>query len=608
MKFSVLASYFEKLEGTSSRIELTKTLSDLFKNLSAEEIDKVCYLLQGRVVPFFEPIEIGMADKMVEQALSQAYDVPREEVRKLATELGDMGRTAEQLSSKFKVKSSKLEILDVYEGLYKIARTGGKGSVEKKISTLAELLKNLDAKSAKHLLKITLAKLRLGIGDPTILDALSVAKLGDKSARLSLEEAYSKTSDLGFVAKTYWSFDSAQDALNAVEKVELQVGKPIRPALAERLPNAAAVIKKVGNLFAAEPKYDGFRNQVHLQKSKGKSKQGLRSNELQKAKVEEQKEVRIFSRNLEDFTHAFPDLVEAVKKEVKAKSAIFEGEAIAFNPITGEYYPFQETTKRRRKYDIEETVKKLPLKLFAFDLLYLNGQDLTGKPYKERRNKLSTIISKDNTIVRLSEEYVLHSEKDIEDKFSEAVTSGLEGLMIKKLDSPYKAGARGFHWIKFKRAASGQLSDTIDCVLLGIYTGTGKRTEFGAGGLLVGVYDQKNDEFVTVSRIGTGLTDKEWRAVFKIAQKIRVPHKPARVKALIEPSFWVEPKEVLEIFADEITRSPVHTAGKIGDNPGYALRFPRLISFRSSDKRAEDATTVQELIQMYEQQKKVKVM
>ena len=585
MKFSDFAEYFEKLEAISSRIELTNILAGLFRNVSADEIDKVAYLLQGRVVPFFEPIEMGMADRMVEQAIASAYGVPKDEVRKLAVKTGDMGLVAERLSSNLNPpaggQSSKLKIGEVYDSLYRIATTGGKGSVEKKISTLADLLKNLDPKSAKHLLKITLAKLRLGIGDPTVLDALSVAKLGDKSARLSLEEAYNKTSDLGFVAKTFWS-----GGLKAVEKVELQVGKPVRPALAERLPNAQEVIKRVGTEFAAEPKYDGFRCQIHLDKAK---------------------EVRIFSRNLEDFTHAFPDLVEAVKKEVKAESAIFEGEAIAFNPITGEYYPFQETTKRRRKYDIEEVAKKLPLKLFVFDLLYLNGKDLTGTAFKDRRNKLLTIISKDNKIVRLSEEYILHSEKDIEDKFSEAVTSGLEGLMIKKLDSPYKAGARGFHWIKFKRAASGQLSDTIDCVLLGIYTGTGKRTEFGAGGLLVGVYDTEKDEVGTVSRIGAGLTDEEWRKGYGISQRIQVDHKPARVNALIEPSYWVEPKEVLEILADEITRSPVHTAGKIGDNPGYALRFPRLISFRGTDKRAEDATTVKELISMYKQQRKIKL-
>lgn len=588
MKFAELASYFEKLEGTSSRIELTSILSQLLKKVSKDEIDKVAYLLQGRVVPFFEPIEIGMADKTVIQALSRAYGVEIGQVNKLNSQLGDLGLVAERLSNQRPATRDQLLVSDVYEGIFKIATTSGEGSVEKKIGTLAELLKQLDAKSAKHLLRITLSRLRLGIGDPTVLDALSVAKTGEKSHRAALEEAYNKTSDLGFVAKTYWSSGSAKNALDAVKKVQLQVGKPVRPALAERLPNAEEVIKRVGTEFAAEPKYDGFRLGVHKKGDK----------------------IWFFSRNLENMTHMFPDLLEAVKREVKAESFIFEGEAIAYNPTTEEFYPFQETTKRRRKYGIDEAIRRLPLKFFAFDLLYLNGKDITDLSYVERRKKLEEIVSSEGTVLVAKEE-ILHTAEELIKMFEEQVTAGLEGVMIKKLDSPYKAGARGYHWIKFKRMAAGELSDTIDCVLLGIYTGTGKRTQFGVGGLLVGVYDAENDEFVTVSRIGTGLTDDEFRKVNALAQKIKVVHKPARVNSLIAPSYWVEPKEALEIFADEITRSPVHTAGKkgppAGGEPGYALRFPRLVSFRGADKRPEDATTVKELIEMFDQQKKVKV-
>ncbi len=594
MKFAQLAEYFEKLETTSSRIEITQILSELLKKVTEAEIEKVAYLLQGRVVPFFEPIEIGMADKMVEQALALAYKIDRGEVRKLAVRTGDMGLTAEQLSQKEKGRSRKqLTVSDVHEGLYTIATTSGQGSVEKKIGTLSELLKQMDSKSAKHLVRITLAKLRLGIGDPTVLDALSIAKIGDKSARASLEEAYNKTSDLGFVAKTFWG-----KGLSGVAKVQLQVGKPVRPALAERLPNAEAVIKRVGDNFAVEPKYDGFRCQIHVS-----SEFRVKNSELQS---KNKKQVRIFSRNLEDFTNSFPDLVNGVLNEVKAESAIFEGEAIAYNPLTDEFLPFQETTKRRRKYAIAEFSQKLPLKLFAFDLLYLDGKDITKKPYVERRAQLSKVISKDDIII-LAKEKILHSSKELKEMFEEQVSAGLEGVMIKKLDAPYKAGARGFHWIKFKRMAAGELSDTIDCVLLGIYTGTGKRTSFGAGGLLVGIYDSDKDEFETVSRVGTGLTDEEWRQIKVISNKLQVTRKPARVNSIIEPSIWLEPKLVLEIFADEITRSPVHTAGKVGDEPGYALRFPRLVSFRGTDKRAEDATTVKELVEMYEQQRKVKV-
>ncbi len=581
MTFTELASHFEKLETTSSRIEISQILSQMFSNVSGGEVEKIAYLLQGRVAPFFEPIEMGMADKLVDQAIALAYSTDRKEVQRLAVQTGDMGLAAEKLAEIKHKRAGDLSIGDVHKRLYEIATTSGEGSVEKKINSLADILENLDSKGAKYLVRITLSKLRLGVGDPTILDALSQTKFGDKSARPKLEEAYNKTSDLGYVAKILWS-----QGLGAVEKVELQVGKPVRPALAERLPDAEAMVKRVGNKFAAEPKYDGLRNQVHLNRK-------------------DENQVQIFSRNLENMTHMFPDIIEAVKKEVKADSAIFEGEAIAFNPITEEFLPFQETTKRRRKYGVKEFAEKLPLKLFAFDLLYLNGRDVTKLSYYERRKKLEGILSKEGQIL-IAQEKILHSAKELKEMFEEKISEGLEGVMVKKLDAPYKAGGRGFHWIKFKRVAAGELSDTIDCVLLGVYSGTGKRTSFGAGGLLVGLYDNDKDEFKTVSRLGTGLTDEEWKKVYDIAQKIRVAKKPARVDASSEPSFWVEPKEVLEVFADEITRSPTHTAGKKRDEPGYALRFPRLVSFRS-DKRAEDATTVKELVRMYKQQRKVKV-
>lgn len=580
MKFSELADSFEKLETTSSRIELTQILSSFLKKVSNSEIDKVSYLLQGRVVPFFDPTEIGMADKMVEQAIASAYGVERGEVTKTATKSGDMGLTAEQLNKAS--KKGNLTVTDVHEGLFNIATTSGEGSVEKKIGSLSDLLKKSDSTSAKFLVRITLSKLRLGVGDPTVLDALSTAKFGDKSARPNLEEAYNKTSDLGYVAKTFW-----EKGLKAIDKVELQVGKPVRPALAERLPDAEAMIKRVGDKFAVEPKYDGFRNQVHLNRKN------------------KEKPVQIFSRNLENMTHMFPDILKAVETETKADSAIFEGEAIAYNPLTQEFLPFQETTKRRRKHEVDKFAEKLPLKLFTFDLLYLDGKDITKLPYVERRKKLASIVSKDGDIL-VAEEKILHTAKELKEIFEEKISEGLEGVMVKKLDAPYKAGGRGFHWIKFKRASAGELTDTIDCVLLGIYSGTGKRTEFGVGGLLVGLYDSEKDEFPSVSRVGTGLTDEEWKRIYKIAQKLKVDKKPARVNTTAEPSLWVEPKEVLEIFADEITRSPMHAAGKKGDEQGYALRFPRLISFRP-DKSPEDSTTVKELIKMYSHQKKVKV-
>ena len=577
MLFKKLSEYYEKLEATNKRLELVQILSSLFKESDAFEIGKICYLIQGRVAPFFEPTEIGMSENLAAISIARAFGSSKEEVIKSYRHFGSMGIAAQQLSqnSKFKVQSSKLSVAEVFERLHSIAKTGGEGSVEKKITILADLLNDLDSVSVKHVVNIPLGTLRLGIGDPTVLDALSLAKHGDKSLRPRLEGAYNKTSDLGFVAEAFF-----KKGIEGIKNIHLIVGKPIRPALAERLPSADEAVKRLGQEFAAEPKLDGFRVAVH---KKGD-------------------EIKLFSRNLENTTNAFPDIVEGAKKEVKAKSAILEGEAIAYNPTTSEFLPFQETTKRRRKYKIEEMTKKLPLIMFAFDLLYLNGQDITQKSYKERRKLLSSIVSKEGQIIRLVEERTLHNAQEVAEFFNEAISQGLEGLMLKKLDSPYVAGGRGFHWIKFKRSQAGELTDSVDCVLLGVYSGRGKRTEFGAGGLLVGLYDDKKDEFVTVSRIGTGLTDEEFRKVNEIGKDIKVKHKPARVNSEITPSYWVEPKVVLKIYAYEITRSPIHTAGRDKEGFGYALRFPRLMKFREADKRPEDATTVSEIEEMYKQQ------
>lgn len=601
MKFSKFSEYLERLEATPKRLELIDIMSKLLADSDAAEVGKICYLLQGRVAPFYEPTEFGMSENLVAVAIGRAYGPtsPRlrgvkntkEEVIKLYRKLGNMGLAAQQLAAREHpggVFSSEAKnhprgestVSEVFEKLLAIAKFSGEGTVDKKVSALSDLLKSLDPKSVKHVVNIPLGTLRLGIGDPTVMDALSIAKTGDKKLRPLIEDAYNKTSDFGYVAEKFF-----EEGAKGLEHVRIMVGKPVRPALAERMPNADEVVKRMGGEFAVEPKFDGFRVQIHKNGNK----------------------VEIFSRNLEDMTNSFPDLAAGVLREVKAKSIIMEGEAIAYNPLTAEFLPFQETTKRRRKYKVEETAKTLPLVCFAFDILYLDGEDITGKTEVERRKLLEKVVSKENLVIRIAEQRIISTAKEIGDFFNEAVSEGLEGLMIKKLDAPYKAGGRGFHWIKFKRASSGELTDTVDVVLLGIYVGKGKRTEFGVGGLLVGIYNKKDDVFESISRLGTGLTDAEFRHVNEIGKKLRVDHKPARVRSKVEPSYWVEPEVVMEVYADEITKSPIHVAGwDKKTETGYALRFPRLVKFRESDKRGEDATTVDELKRLFENQYKKK--
>jgi DNA ligase-1 len=575
MEFRELTAYFEKLDNTSSRLTLIEILSELFKKTPSSEIEKIVYLIQGRLAPFFAPIEIGMAEKTVAEALAMAYGSTKEEVIKEFNKLGDMGLAAEQLSSKFKIQSSKLTVSDVCKTLLEIANTKGNGTVGKRQILLSDLLKKLDPISAKHLVRIPLGNTRLGIGDPTVLDALATAKLGDKSQRKQLEGAYNRTSDLGLIAKTLWD-----GGLKAVQKLELRVGYPVRSELCERLPNPGKVIEKMEEVDV-QYKYDGFRVQIH--------KNG--------------DQVRMFSRNLEEMTHMFPELSAAVKKQIKAKTIILDSEALAYNPESEEFLPFQETTKRRRKHGIEEMAKSLPLKAFVFDILYKDGKGLLDLPLSKRMEILKEVLPVDDVLIRTKNQTV-KDPKVLSLLLEDAISKGLEGLVVKKLESRYEAGGRNFNWVKLKRHSSGELNDTIDCVILGYISGRGKRTAFGAGALLVGVYDSKKDEFVSVSKIGTGLTDEEWREVHKRADKISLEHKPARVSSTIIPSVWIRPEIVIEVLADEITRSPIHTAGKTETEPGYALRFPRLVSFRNADKKAEDATSVKELIEMYGQQGK----
>ncbi len=591
MLFSKLAQYFEKLEQTSSRLALIDILAELFAEVNFNEIGHVAYLIQGRVAPFFEPLEIGMSEKLVAHSIARAYEAERAEVLKEYGKVGDLGIVAERHSGKRSAsridsgqvlrsrgpqdQGARMTVNEVFETLRGIAKTSGEGTVEKKVSALAGLLKKMDDLSAKHLVRIPLGVSRLGVGDPTILDAFAKLKLGDKSKRKRLEGAYNRTSDLGLIGETLW-----KGGLPGVEKLNVTVGRPIRSQLAERLPTAEKVIEKLG-MVNSQRKLDGFRVQVHKD---GDS-------------------VRLFSRNLEETTPMFPEIVEGTKKQIKAKTAILDCEAIGFNPASEEFLPFQETTQRRRKYGIAEMAIKIPLKAFCFDILYKDGKSLIELELKERLKILEQTI-KAGDVLMVEKGEMVSDVKRLQILLDDSISKGLEGLVVKRPDSKYEAGARNFNWVKLKRHSAGELKDTIDCVILGYIFGRGKRAEFGAGSLLVGIYDSVKDEFVTVSKIGTGLTDEEWREIHKRADKIKVDHKPARVNSILNPSVWIKPEIVIEVLADEITRSPVHTAGKEASEPGYALRFPRLVKFREADKQAEDATTVKELVEMYKLQYK----
>ena len=574
MTVSELSTYLDRLESTSSRNELVKTLAELYLKSSPVEIQPLTYLIQGRLVPFFEPVEIGLGEKLVIAAIAQAFATPTDEVAKLFGRLGDLGLVAAKLSAHG--SSAELPVSEMHARLLEIAGAAGAGSVEKKRSLFAALLKQVDPNSAKHLVRIALGRLRLGIGDPTVLDALSFARKGDRSLRPVLEGAYNRASDLGLIAKTFWS--GGEDDVNALK---VTVGRPIRSQLAERLPNPEAVIKKLG-LVAVQPKYDGIRVQIHKNGSV----------------------VRVFSRNLEDYTVMFSELTTAARG-LKDETLILDGEAIAYSKELEEYLPFQLTASRRRQHGIEQAALELPLVAFVFDILYRNGRDLTELPYEERLALVDEVIT-GSTVLLPAPIIKTDSVEVLTKTLLDSISQGLEGVVVKRPESKYQAGARNFNWVKLKRHTSGELNDTVDLVLLGYYFGKGKRAEFGVGALLAGVYDAENDRFATITKLGTGLSDAEWRQIRERADKLQVEQRPARVDSILVPDVWLKPEVVVEVMADEITPSPRHTAGKVGEEPGFALRFPRVVSFRGADKGPEDATTVKEIAQLFRQQRERK--
>ena len=575
MKFAELASFCQKLEATPSRNAMTQILADLFSKASAEEIDKICYLSLGQLAPLYEAIEFNLAEKMMIRVIAEAVDMPEKMVVKEFKKMGDLGEVTEKVKSPS--QNLKLTVLQVYQRLYEIAMESGKKSVERKISKMAELLNDLDALSAKYVVRIPLGKLRLGFSDLTILDALSWMIAGDKSKREEIERAFNVRADIGQIAQIV-----KKEGIEGLKRIKISLRVPIMPVLCQRLPTVEEMVEKLGKM-AVEPKYDGTRLQIHF------GQEGF---------------VRIFTRNLENVTSMFPDIVKSLPRGVKTKEAILDGEAIGFDPKTGNFLPFQETIKRKRKYEIDEKAKEIPLKFFCFDILYKDGKDLLKIPFSQRREILERIVSSKNKTITLSPQIVTESPQELRKYHNEQIEKGLEGVVVKKWQAPYEPGRRGYTWVKFKQEKGkkgGGLADTLDCVVMGYYKGKGKRAGFGIGGFLVGIREKEgSDQFVTISKIGTGLTDEQWREMKKRGDQVKVSHQPKQfaVDKNLFPDVWCAPKIVVEIEADNITKSPIHTAK-------YALRFPRLVQFRD-DRSPQNATTLKEIEEMYKLQGKKK--
>jgi DNA ligase-1 len=579
LDFQVVVSTLEKMGKTSSRLELTDHLVALFKNTTPQILDKVVYLIQGKIAPDYEGIELGLAEKMVIRAISISSAVTNERILQIYRKTGDLGDTAKIIMEKkiqTTLSSEKVTVERISATFDKISKTSGKGSQEVKLRLLSSLLNDANPEECRYIIKFALGTLRLGVADYSILDALSIAFTGDKKSRHVLEAAYNVSSDLGKVSRLL-----ATEGLSAVAMIKIQLFVPIRAMLAERVRTPQEVLDKMNGKAAAEFKLDGERVQIHTGSGR----------------------TEIFSRRLENITEYYPDIVSRINNS-KLKNAILEAEVVAINENTNEYLPFQELMHRRRKYNIQEAVTKYPISLNLFDILYKDRQDKTDLPYTGRRALLESLVRKtSDSVVKIIPQKIVDSPEVVEKFMAEAIDAGCEGLMLKQLDSSYRAGARGFAWIKIKREYRSEIADTLDLVVVGALFGRGRRTG-SYGALLLAAYDKESNLFKSVCKVGSGFKDEDLEMLLNQLKSYVLPKRHPKVQSTLEMDAWFKPKVVIEIIASEITLSPLYNAGMNAIRRGFglSLRFPKFTGKIRFDKSPEDATTEAELTSMYKQQ------
>lgn len=582
MDYLTLAEAYEKIEATRSRLEMADLLVELLRQVPVDEVEMVILLTQGKLAPDFKGVEMGIAEKLALKAIYEATRVNETEIQKLWLRDGDLGNVAFEAVSRKKQTSlftEHLSVKMVFRNLEQIAGSSGAGSQDMKLKLLAKMMHDSSPVEAKYIARTLAGKLRLGIADMTLIDALAIA-YASKEERDAIERAYNTCSDLARVATIL-----AGDGLGGLENIKLEVGIPLRAMLAERLPGIPEILEKLGGKCAFEYKYDGLRIQAHIRKDK----------------------IQLFTRQLEDVTGQFPDLVEILGKSFKGKAAVLEGECVPVDINTGEMLPFQTVSKRRgRKYELTSAVTEYPVMLYLFDCLYLEGGDLTQTPYTNRRKMLKKCI-KETERVKLAEVLITDDAEEAEEYFRKVIGKGGEGIMAKSLapDSYYRAGSRGWNWIKFKRDYKSEMNDTVDLVVVGAFSGKGRRAG-NYGALLMATYNPERGIFETVTKLGSGFDD----AMLALLPELLDTHKTDKVHRLVDSKmqadYWFEPSVVLEVKGAEITLSPIHTCGweLVRKNSGLAIRFPRYTGKVRQDKPAEEATSTDEMLAMYEMQAK----
>ncbi|MBR9702460.1 ATP-dependent DNA ligase [Candidatus Woesearchaeota archaeon] len=582
MDYSLLADAYRKLSETSKRLEKTAIIAEFLTSVPDDDLEAATLLLQGRVFPKWDKRTLGVSSKLAAKAIATTTGASEKEVHDLWRKHGDLGKVSELLLSKKKqatLFTKTLTLKEVMMTLRKLPEVEGMGSVTKKLQFISSLVSAAKPEDAKYILGTVLEALRLGIAEGTLRDAIAWSFLetpvkdgqiiDEKREEYNkivnvVQAAYDRCSDFAQVAHA-----AKKGGIGELKTITFVIGTPVRVMLAQREATVASALERVSKPCALEYKYDGFRMQIH--------KDG--------------DTVRIFTRRLEEVTIQFPEVVAYAKKYVAAKTALLDGEAVGFDKKTGKYTPFQAISQRiRRKYDIDEISKKLPIELCLFDILYLDGEEVLDKPFVERRKLLRTALPEDHDKeIRLSQYLETADEAEGEAFYKEALAAGNEGVMAKNLQGPYKPGARVGHMVKVKPTL-----ETVDLVIVAAEWGEGKRSGWFTSFTLA-CYDPIEDEFLTIGKVGTGLKELDnedpevvtFDKLTKLLQDDVITETGRKVT--------VKPRIVIEVKSEEIQQSPTYEAG-------FALRFPRVVRLRE-DRSPDSATDIEEVRLAFKQQK-----
>ena len=580
MKYSDLVSVYSNLEKTSKRLEKTYIISQFLKKAPATDLDNIILLLQGIVFKRTEENNLGVASKLVIKALKNASGYDEDYVLNLFKKTGDLGEVASELIKKkkqFTLSKEELSVKKVFESIKKLAIFEGEKSQERKIKSIESLLTSAEPEEAKYIIRTILEDLRVGAGEGTLRDAIVWAffsketelKYDDKNKSVSyndeikkytllVQEAYDLTHDFALVVA------SAKLGEDKLSKIEMIIGNPFKVMLAIKEPTIETAMDCVGSPSVIEYKYDGFRLIVH--------KRG--------------KIVKLFTRRLENVTKQFPDIVEAIIENVKAKNCILDSEAVGYNKKTKKYIAFQKISQRiRRKYDIDKIAKEFPIELNVFDLLNLEEKSTINLALKERFSMLKKIIKEESQKIVIAKHIITDNEKTARDFFKEAISLGHEGVMFKNNDAPYKPGSRVGYMVKYKEAM-----ESLDLAIVAAEWGEGKRSGW-LSSYLVACQDEDGN-LLEIGRVSTGLKEKaeEGLSFEEMTKKLKPLIKKESGKEV-----RVKPVLVIEVEFEEIQKSPSYSSG-------YALRFPRVIRLRE-DKGLEDLSYIKDIDEQYKHQR-----